>query len=81
MLHYKASDMILNIDSDADYLVEPEAESRVVGYFQFNSGERSNFYITAAIIIECKTLRHVVASSADAETAGAFHNAQCAIPI
>ena len=31
--------------------------------------------------MECKTLRHVVASSAEAETAGIFHNAQVALPI
>ena len=32
-------------------------------------------------MVECKTLRHVVASAAEAETAGVFHNAQMAIPI
>ena len=33
------------------------------------------------ILVECKTLRHVVASSAEAEITGVFHNAQVAIPI
>ena len=32
-LRYNASDMILHIDSDAAYLVEPKAKSRAGGYF------------------------------------------------
>ena len=31
--------------------------------------------------MECQQLRHIVASSAEAETAGLFHNAQTALPI
>ena len=73
--------MILHIDSDASYLCAPKARSRVAGYFQLNSAQRNNPFINAAILIECKTLRHVVASSAEAETAGVFHNAQRAVPI
>ena len=80
-LWYHASDMILNMDSDAAYLVAPGAKSRVTGYFQLNSQQRSNPNVNAAILIECKTLRHVVASSAETETAGVFHNAQHAIPM
>ena len=37
--------------------------------------------VNGAILVECKTLRHVVASSAEAECAGIFHNAQMALPI
>ena len=81
VLRYHASDMILNIDSDAAYLVSPGAKSRVAGYFQLNSARHSNPNVNAAILVECKTLKHVVASSAEAETAGVFHNAQRAIPI
>ena len=73
--------MILNIDSDAAYLVKPQARSCIAGYFQLNSSKQSNPYINGAILIERKTLRHVVASSAEAETAGLFHNAQIAVPI
>ena len=80
-IRYHASDMVLTIDSDAAYLVEPKARSRIAGYFQLNSNKRSNKYINGAILIECKTLRHVVASAAEAETAGIFHNAQIALPI
>ena len=70
--------MILSIDSDAAYLVAPKARSRVAGYFQLNSLPH---IINGALLVECKALRHVVASSAEAETAGIFHNAQVAVPI
>ena len=69
------------IDSDAAYLVESQAHSRVAGYFQLNSGKPDTLYTNGALLVECKTLRHVVASSAEAETARVFHNAQTAVPI
>ena len=34
-VQYKASDMILNVDSDAAYLVVPHAKSRIAGYYTF----------------------------------------------
>ena len=34
---YKASDMILHVDSDASYLVEPGAKSRAGGYYYLSS--------------------------------------------
>ena len=78
---YHASDMVLTIDSDAAYLVQPQARSRIAGFFQLNLNDKTNTFVNGPILVECKTLRHVVASSAEAETAGIFHNAQVAIPI
>jgi hypothetical protein len=82
-VRYHASEMILTIDSDAAHLVAPKARSRVAGYFQMNDTPAKNKHptINGAILVECKTLRHVVSSAAEAETAGVFHNAQTAIPI
>ena len=37
--------------------------------------------MNGAVLVECKTLRHVVASAAEAEIAGIFHNAQISLPI
>ena len=71
----------MTVDSDAAYLVEPNAHSCIAGYFQLNSNKQSNQYINGAILIECKTLQHVVATLAEAETAGLFHNSQVALPI
>ncbi len=34
-----------------------------------------------AILIECKTIRHVVTSAAEAETNGVFHNAKTALAL
>ena len=75
--------MILSIDSDAAYLVMPQAKSRIAGYFYMNNSPSSTplTVLNGAILVECKTLRHVVASAAEAETAGIFHNAQIAIPL
>ena len=82
-IRFHASDMILNIDSDAAYLVAPKARSRVAGYFQLGSLPTSTQHpkLNGAVLVECKTLRHVVSSAAEAETGGIFHNAQVAIPI
>ena len=80
-LRYCASDMVLHIDSDAAYLVAPEACNRIAGYFHLNSQDKMQLIHNAALLVECKTLWHVVTSSAEAETAHVFHNAQLAIPI
>ena len=82
-IRYYASDMVLHVDSDAAYLVAPKARSRIAGYFHLtnhpNISKRPK--LNGAILVECKTLRHVVSSSAEAEVAGVFHNATTAIPI
>ena len=82
-IQYYASDMVLHVDSDAAYLVAPKARSRIAGYFQMsdhpNVSKRPK--LNGAVLVECKTLRHVVSSSAEAEVAGIFHNATTAIPI
>ena len=83
ILRYYASDMILKVDSDAAYLVLPKARSRIAGYFRLENRtqqlrkDRPN----GPILIECKTLRRVVTSAAEAETSGVFTNAQTSIPI
>ena len=53
----------------------------MAGYFQLNSAHRDYSKLNGALLVECKTLRHVVCSSAEAKTAGIFHNAQRAVPI
>ena len=86
ILRFHASDMVLHVDSDAAYLVLPEAKSRIAGHFylsdhpnklELNQPATPN----APILTECRTLRHVVASAAEAETGGLFHNARMSITI
>mgnify|MGYP003333795386 CR=1 FL=1 len=57
-ISYRASDMILNVDSDADYLVTPKARSCVASYYHLtkNPTKTPHPIINGAILIECKTL-------------------------
>ena len=82
-IRYHASDMVLRIDSDAAYLVAPQAKSRIAGFYRLSNNGVTNKKSTpnGGILVECKTLRHVVASAAEAEVAGVFHNAQIAISL
>jgi hypothetical protein len=83
-IRFHASDMILNIDTDAAYLVMPNAKSRIAGYFYLSSlPSASNIPvpINGPILVECTTIKHVVGSAAEAECGGCYHNAQKAIPI
>ena len=77
---YHASNMNLNIDSDASYLVAPKARSQVAGYYHLTNNPLPPL-LNDAIYVKLKTLRHVVSSAAEAETGGVFHNAQIVIPI
>ena len=82
-LRFYASDMVLHVESDAAYLVAPKARSRIAGYFHLSAhpNKTNNPTINAAIQVECKTLRHFVSSSAEAEVAGIFHNTTMALPM
>ena len=85
-VRFHASDMILHVETDAAYLVLPNAKSRIAGYFYLSTQPlpppaRPNPKPNGPILIECKTLRHVVASAAEAECGGIFHNGQMTIPI
>ena len=79
--------MRLHVDSDATYLVLPNARSRIAGYYYLSknitplSTSPPSIPLNGAILIECKTIRHVVTSAAEAETAGLFYNGQTIISI
>ena len=79
-LRFYASDMLLTVDSDAAYLVLPKARSRLAGYFRFLD-KHSIYKHNGAILIECKTIRTVVSSAAEAETHGVFHNAKIGVNL
>ena len=76
--------MILYADSDAAYLISEGAKSRIAGYFYCSNKsttEPPSPPPNAPIHVECKLLRHVVTSAAEAETAGLFLNGQKVIEI
>ena len=86
-VRYHASDMCLHVDSDASYLSVPKARSRAGGYF-FLSDRPSNASTSPVnptpngpLHAECRTLRNVMASAAEAELGALFHNGQVAEPI
>ena len=84
-MRYVAGTMQLMVDSDAAYLVLPGAKSRIAGHYMLAS--KSNIHNehksphNAPIHVECKTIKNVVCSAAEAETAGLFYNGQMAAMI
>jgi len=77
-IRYRASDMILNVHSDASYLSAPKARSRAGGYFFLGSIPRDAepIIINGAIHITCTILKLVAALAAEAELGALFLNAQ-----
>ena len=86
-IRYYKSNMVLYIDSDAAYLVLPKARSRIAGHFYFGNQppplptKPHHVSTNGPIHTVCKAIRHVVSSSAEAETGAAFHNSKEGIPI
>ena len=73
-----ASDIKLNIHSDASYLVLSNARSRIAGYYFFRT---NNNILNAPIHVEFKTLKHVVSSAAECEKGGISINRQNVTPL
>ena len=71
-----ASDMVLNIHSDAYYLSETRARSGVAGNFFLgsNSDPTKPIVLNGALYIMCGILKFVVASAAEAELGALFLN-------
>jgi hypothetical protein len=75
-IQYRASDMILNVRSDASYLTAPKERSRAGGYFFLGSLPRRPIKLNGAIHVTCTILKLVAASAAEAELGALFLNAQ-----
>jgi hypothetical protein len=76
-IRYHASDMILNMHSDASYLSENEAKSRAGGFFYMGSDTKTNKKLTnGEILIVSKVLKHVMSSAAEAEIGEVFINSK-----
>ena len=81
-IRYYASDMCLHADTDAAYLVLPNAHSRYAEFFYLSDRPTHPLiapHTNGAVLVICRTLRGVLASAAETETGGVFHNAQTAI--
>ena len=75
-IRYYASDMILNVHSDASYLSASNARSRAGGYFFLGSlpVDNKDIKLNGNIQIMCTILKHVAASAAEAELGALFLN-------
>jgi hypothetical protein len=76
VVRFKASDMVLNIHSDASYLSESHARSRIAGHFFLGSIpiDKTPIPLNGAIYVFCGILKFVVASAAEAELGALFLN-------
>ena len=75
IIRYHASKIVLHIDSDAAYLVMPEARSVYAGHFYLSNWPRDKPNLPSTkrngqILATCKTVRNVISSAAEAETTG-----------
>ena len=73
---FYASEMILNIHSDASYLSESRARSRTAGYFFLGSTPLDDkpIALNGNILVTSTILKYVVASASEAELAALFMN-------
>jgi hypothetical protein len=81
IIRYYASDMVLAVDTDAAYLVLPNARSRYAGHYILSDTPPPppaipNPRPNGAIMTVCKTIRGVMTSAAESETAGVYGNGQ-----
>eukprot|EP00804_Cyclotella_cryptica_P028165 CCRYP_011030-RA/>CCRYP_011030-RA protein AED:0.16 eAED:0.16 QI:0/0/0/1/0.25/0/5/0/1115 len=77
-IRYYASDMVLNVHSDASYLSVKAAKSRVAGIFFLGSIPKHNqpIQLNGTITVLCTILKFVAASAAEAELGALFLNAK-----
>lgn len=77
---YAASDMVLWVHSDGAYLVEPNAKSRVGGFFFLSDFikdvSKSIPKLNSPMHVLCKILKNIVSSVAECEIGAAFDNGQ-----
>ena len=65
--------MVLQVDSDAAYLVRLEARSWAGGYHYLGNKTQTQF--NGPILVLAKTIKNVMASAAEAEEQGQAQNA------
>ena len=87
-IRYHGSDMVLHVHSDASFLCEPNAKSRIGGFYFLSNNSldptkppTQQPKLNGALHVECRLLRHIMASAAEAEIGGVFHNCQISVPI
>ena len=79
ILTFSASNMVLNVHSDASYLTEPKARSRAGGHF-FLSDNSEDPRDNGAVLNTAQIIKNVMSSAAEAEIGALFINSRQAIP-
>ena len=82
-IQFHRSNMILYAHSNASYLSEPQAKSRVRGYFYLGCTNEpaDNPHPNGPIHVESRILKNVMAAALEAEIGILFHNGQEAAHI
>ena len=77
-IRYVASDMVLNVHSDASYLSEPKARSRLGGTFFLGALPETGrpIQLNGPVHTVASICKFVVASAAEAELGALFYNCQ-----
>ena len=77
-VRFHASDMIMNIHSDALYLSKSKAQSRACGHFFMGWMPKDGkpIRLNGAFYTNTTIMRFVMASAAEAELGALFHNCQ-----
>jgi hypothetical protein len=78
VIRYYASEMILQVHSDASYFNEPDGRSTAGGHYFLGKLPQDNkpIILNGAIYSLCTVLKHIAASAAEAELGALFLNAQ-----
>lgn len=78
VVRFHASDMVLNVHSDASYLSERKARSRSGGLFFMSSSfnPTNGAKVNGAIHVLSAIMKNVLSSAAEAEVAALFENSQ-----
>jgi hypothetical protein len=80
-IRYHASDMIMNIHSDASYLSVFNARSRLGGLFFLGNKYPKQDTLNGCILNVATVIKNVVALAAESEVGACFHNAQSGAPL
>lgn len=82
IIHYYASNMILQVNTDAAYLVLPKTRQATGVFYLSNNPPLEDTPIpNGAIDLLCKTIPNVVSTAAEVKTGGTYMNRRHTAPI
>jgi hypothetical protein len=80
-IRYHASDMVLNIHSNASYLSVYNARSRLGRMFLLGNNSPKQETLNVSTLNVAVVIKNMVASAAESEVGACFHNAQSGAPL